>query len=84
MLTKTSHVVPSYMKSALTPPTSSKKSSDKPSIVDPFLATVRLFTDQSAPSTIETKSPIEGVGGRVIANTPPEVSAMIASWLDAV
>ena len=55
-----------------------------PSIVDPFLPTVRLTEDQLAPSAITTLCPVDGVDGRVSVKVPPEVSAINLSPLTAV
>ena len=60
------------------------KSSAKFSIVELFLANVKLFVFQSPPSTIVTWSPVAGVAGKVIVKAPPEVSAIIASRFTAV
>jgi hypothetical protein len=54
-------------------------SSAIPSIVLPFLPTVRLIDSQFPASAIMTKSPAEGVAGRLIVNVPPDVSARILS-----
>jgi hypothetical protein len=53
-------------------------------MVDPFLSTVRLFIDQSAPSAITTESPAIGVLGNETEKVPPEVSAITPSKFDAV
>ena len=45
---------------------------------------VKLLVAQSAPSAILTISPVVGVAGRLIVKDPPEVSAIIDSFLDAV
>jgi hypothetical protein len=58
--------------------------SDDPSIVDPFLSTVRLLVPQAAPSAITTVSPSEGVAGKVKVHAPPDVSAIIPSSAEAV
>jgi hypothetical protein len=50
-----------------------------PSIVLPFLPTVRFTTSQFPASAIMTKSPAAGVAGRLIVKVPPEVSARILS-----
>jgi len=63
---------------------SKRKSSAIPSIVEPFLAIVKLIAYQSAPSATIILFPVEGVAGRVIANVPPEVSAIILSPVTAV
>jgi hypothetical protein len=60
------------------------KSSAFPSMVEPFLPIVKLFTFQSAPSAIFIKSPVEGAAGSVIVNEPPEVSAIKKSFAAAV
>jgi hypothetical protein len=63
---------------------SNTKSSATPSIVEAFLATVRLFVYQSAPSAKTTLFPVVGVAGSVIVNAPPDVSAISLSPATAV
>jgi hypothetical protein len=65
------------MKSTVMPPISRTKSLVPPSIVEPFLATVRLLIFQSLPSEILTESPGTGVAGSVRVQEPPVVSAII-------
>ena len=45
-----------------------------PAIVEPFLATVKLFVAKLAPSEITTMFPVAGLAGRVAVNEPPLVS----------
>ena len=59
------------------PPTSTVKSSSKPSILEPFLPIVKLFCCQFPPSAISIVSPKDGFVGSVIVKEPPLVSAMI-------
>jgi hypothetical protein len=59
-------------------------SSAIPSIVLPFLATVRFIADQSLASAIITNAPAAGVAGRLIVNVPPAVFARILSPETAV
>ena len=49
------------------------------SIVLPFLAIVKLFVCQFAPSATDTKLPLTGDDGNVNVHAPPLVSAMIKS-----
>ena len=58
------------------------KLSVPPSIVEPFLATVRGLVSQSPPSAILMASPAAGVEGKVKVQEPPEVFAII--WLPAL
>ena len=52
---------------------------------EPFLNMVRLYVlNVSEPSIIVTVLPIDGEGGRVIVNAPPDVSAIILSLAPAV
>jgi len=55
-----------------------------PSIVLPFLATVRFIADQSLASAITTNAPVAGVAGSVIVNVPPAVFVSILSPETAV
>jgi hypothetical protein len=50
--------------------------SDKPSMVDPFLATVKLFADQLPPSVTTNEEPSVGFAGSVTIKGPEVVSIM--------
>ena len=50
--------------------------SDKPSMVDPFLATVKLFADQLPPSVTTNEEPSVGFAGRFTVKEPKVVSIM--------
>ena len=60
-------------------PTSAVKSVAEYSIVEPFLAIVRLLAPQLNPSVITIELPSEGVAGKVTVNDPAAVLAMY--WL---
>ena len=61
----------------VTPRRSNRKSSATPSIVEPFLATVKLLSAQLLPSVKTTTLPTVGLAGNVTVNAPPVVSAII-------
>ena len=78
-------MVPSYISVKNIFATSTIKSSAFESIVEPFLATVKLFTSNEWPlSAIVIESPVDGVAGKVIVKAPADVLAAIASSLTAV
>ena len=72
------------MKSTLVWLISKTKLSARPSMVDPFLATVSGFMPQSPPSAITTIFPTVGLAGSVTVKEPPVVFAIIPSSVVAV
>ena len=56
------------------PPTLQIRFSGRPSIVEPFLFTIKLFTDQSPPSVTIKEEPNVGLAGKVTVKEPEVVS----------